>query len=184
VPERLPTTAYALLALMSFGEEFTGYQLQRRASASLRHFFWSPAMSQIYAELRRLEKLGLVDRLASAAPAKRLYRVTEAGLAALAGWVGEGPHDPPSVLKNVTLLRTFCGHLVPPEVLKAKVEAHRAWAERGRAELEETYRHVEGRGREDARWRYAAEVVAWGVDYYATEAAAATRLAERLDRLD
>jgi DNA-binding PadR family transcriptional regulator len=180
VPDRLPTTAYALLAIMSFGEEFTGYQLQRRASASLRHFFWSPAMSQIYAELRRLEKLGLVGR----ADARGAYKITEAGTTALAGWIGDGPHDAPSVLKHMTLLRTFCGHLVPPEVLKAKVEEHRAWAERGLAELTETREAVESRGRHDPRWRYAAEVIEWGLDYYATEAASAGRLAERLAALD
>lgn len=101
---------------MSFGEEFTGYQLERRASASLRHFFWGPAMSQIYAELRRLKELGLVshcERRADELRAQRIYRITERGIAELARWVGEGPNEPPTMLKGLTLLRTFYGHLVP-----------------------------------------------------------------------
>jgi DNA-binding PadR family transcriptional regulator len=186
VAEWLPTTAYALLGVMSFGEEFTGYQLERRATVSLRHFFWSPAMSQIYTELRRLEQRGLVSHRENAADeprARRVYKITERGAAELARWVGEGPDDSPSVLKSLTLLRTFAGHVVPPDVLRAKVEAHRAWAERGLAELRQTREAVVGRSLEDPRWRYAVEVVEWGLDYYAAEAAAAARLAERLGAL-
>jgi DNA-binding PadR family transcriptional regulator len=187
VAEWLPTTAYALLGLLSFGEEFTGYQLERRAAVSLRHFFWSPAMSQIYTELRRLEELGLVShraRTSQEVRAQRIYRITESGLAELARWVGGGPNEPPTVLKSLTLLRTFYGHLVPPEVLKAKVEEHRTWADRGLAELRQTREAVVARTRDDVRWRFAIEVIDWGLDYYATEAAAAGRLAERLRRID
>ena len=143
-------------------------------------------MSQIYTELRRLEELGLVSHRAGTeqeARARRIYRISEQGVAELARWVGEGPTESPTMLKSLTLLRTFYGHLVPPEMLKAKVEQHRVWAEQGRAELEQTLAAVEARSLEDPRWRYAAEVIIWGLDYYATEAAAARRLAQRLESL-
>ncbi|MFI8792971.1 hypothetical protein [Streptomyces sp. NPDC055105] len=51
----LPPTAWAVLGLLSFPGERTGYELKKWADASLRFFYWSPAISQIYAELRRLE---------------------------------------------------------------------------------------------------------------------------------
>src|SRR5690242_1918293 len=54
----LPATAWAVLGLLSFPGERTGYELKKWADSSLRFFYWSPAISQIYAELRRLEELG------------------------------------------------------------------------------------------------------------------------------
>ena len=53
-------TAYALLGLLSFDRELSGYDLKKWADSSLRFFYWSPATSQIYVELKRLEKLGFV----------------------------------------------------------------------------------------------------------------------------
>ncbi|MCP3818723.1 hypothetical protein NLX86_11540 [Streptomyces sp. A3M-1-3] len=47
-----------MLGLLSFPGARTGYELKKWADASLRFFYWSPAISQIYAELRRLETLG------------------------------------------------------------------------------------------------------------------------------
>ena len=56
----VPVTAYALLGLLTFGDELTGYELKQRADVTLRFYWVSPAMSQIYSELRRLTGLGLV----------------------------------------------------------------------------------------------------------------------------
>ena len=58
--KQLPTTAYAVLGLVSFGET-SGYDLKQFADRSINYFFWSPATSQIYAELRRLKSLGYVS---------------------------------------------------------------------------------------------------------------------------
>ena len=54
----LPATAWTVLGLLSFGTDLSGYDLKKWADNSLRFFYWSPAASQIYAELRRLERLG------------------------------------------------------------------------------------------------------------------------------
>ena len=56
----LPMTAYALLGLLSFGDSLTGYELKQRADRTLRFYWVSPAMSQVYSELERLHDLGLV----------------------------------------------------------------------------------------------------------------------------
>jgi len=58
--EELPTTAWAVLGLLSFGRELSGYELRKWADASIRFFYGSPAMSQIYRELRRLEAVGIL----------------------------------------------------------------------------------------------------------------------------
>ena len=56
----VPVTGYAILGLLTFGDELTGYEVKQRADVTLRFYWVSPAMSQIYTELRRLADHGLV----------------------------------------------------------------------------------------------------------------------------
>ena len=87
-PRSLPATAWAVLGLLSFGRDLTGYDLKKWADSSLRFFYWSPAISQIYGELRRLESLGYVETpmLASAVaePATRAQLESHVPLGRLA----------------------------------------------------------------------------------------------------
>ncbi|MFJ6795357.1 helix-turn-helix transcriptional regulator [Streptomyces sp. NPDC091268] len=131
----LPPTAWAVLGLLSFPGERTGYELKKWADSSLRFFYWSPAISQIYAELRRLEERGYASSARSGpeeARAKRRYAITAAGRAALAGWARGTAEAGPPVLKHGLLLRVWLGHLAEPERLRAMVEEH---LERTRGEL-------------------------------------------------
>ena len=57
---KLPLTSYAALGLLSPGEEFTAVEVQERAYALLRYFYWAPALSHVRRELNRLEDLGYV----------------------------------------------------------------------------------------------------------------------------
>ncbi|MFJ1865567.1 PadR family transcriptional regulator [Streptomyces sp. NPDC088097] len=131
----LPPTAWAVLGLLSFPGERTGYELKKWADSSLRFFYWSPAISQIYAELRRLEELGYAASTRSGpeeARAKRRYVITDAGREALAGWAGDTAEAGPPVLKHGLLLRIWLGHLSEPRELRAMVTEH---LERTRDEL-------------------------------------------------
>jgi DNA-binding PadR family transcriptional regulator len=61
----LTTTSYALLGLLAFDQGstsrgLTGYELKQRADNTLRFYWVSPAMSQIYTELARLATAGAV----------------------------------------------------------------------------------------------------------------------------
>src|ERR1043165_4355532 len=89
----LPPTAWAVLGLLSFPPgERTGYELKKWADASLRFFYGSPAFSQIYAELRRLERLGYATSRRSGPEeprTKRTYAITRAGRDALAAWAAD-----------------------------------------------------------------------------------------------
>ncbi len=49
---------------------------------------------------------------------KRLYRITEVGLAEARRWLDQDPVEPP-VLKHSIVLRLFFGHLTQPERLAA-----------------------------------------------------------------
>ena len=88
----LPVTSYALLGLLTFGDELTGYELKQRADMTLRFYWVAPAMSQIYSELARLTSHGLVEPTTSDGERRRTttYRITAAGREALETWIAEG----------------------------------------------------------------------------------------------
>ena len=78
-------TAYALLGLLTFGDELTGYELKQRADNTLRFYWVAPAMSQIYTELGAADR-ARVRRAGDAAGEGRrttAYRITTAGARAL-----------------------------------------------------------------------------------------------------
>jgi DNA-binding PadR family transcriptional regulator len=83
----LPITAYALLGLLTFGDDLTGYEIKQRADNTLRFYWVAPAMSQIYTELARLTEHGYVEPVTSQGEGRRTtsYRITREGQAALRG---------------------------------------------------------------------------------------------------
>src|SRR5207244_12352068 len=73
----LPAPTYAILGLLTWGE-MSGYDLGKLIEGSIAHFFFKPAKSQIYAELRRLVGEGFATEREVAQdsrPDKRLYAV-------------------------------------------------------------------------------------------------------------
>ncbi|MFF9011927.1 PadR family transcriptional regulator [Streptomyces sp. NPDC014870] len=163
----MPQTAWAVLGLLSFPGERTGYELKKWADASLRFFYWSPAISQIYAELRRLESCGYVTSARSGPDeprTKRRYAITEAGRAALAAWAG-GDGGGAVVLKHPLVLRVWLGHLAEPDRLRALVEEH---IERTRAELKEA-RDALAHAESAPQWRHPAVALRWSVRQHLAE---------------
>jgi len=171
----LTPTAYAILGLLSFGRELTGYELKQWADDSLRFFYTAPAMSQVYSELERLHTAGLVlDRtVEDGNRTVRSYRLSARGDAVLRAWAAETLPEPP-VLKHHLALRVFLGHLLEPEQLVDQVTAHRAWLEHMLAELAVV--EDELAADDPHTWRYARLVAAWGRRYYDNELAAMDEL--------
>ncbi|WP_419997405.1 PadR family transcriptional regulator [Streptomyces boninensis] len=155
----LPATAWAVLGLLSFPGERSGYELKKWADASLAFFYFTPAISQIYAELRRLEARGYatsrIDE-ATGLRSTRRYAITPPGREALARWAAET--DPgPAVLKHPLLLRVWLGHLAEPERLRAQLTAH---MERVRAALDEIER-AERVSQKIGDWPYPEIALRW-----------------------
>src|SRR5262249_62429839 len=102
----LTPTGYAILGLLSFGRELTGYELKQWADDSLRFFYSAPAMSQIYSELERLHAGGFVlDReVPYGNRTIRTYRLSARGTASLRAWATDTMPEPP-VLKHHLALR-------------------------------------------------------------------------------
>jgi DNA-binding PadR family transcriptional regulator len=163
----LSASAWAVLGLLSFPGERTGYEIKAWADRSVRFFYWSPALSHVYRELRRLESVGYVTSRVEAHDDirnKRLYRITEAGTAALTEWARTSPDAPP-VLKHPVILRVWLGRLVGTEDLTRIIDDHIAWAEEMIAEV----RNRESQAAVDDDWAYPRLALRWSERYFAAE---------------
>lgn len=151
-----------MLGLLLPGER-SGYDLQQIARGSVG-YFWAPARSQIYAVLPRLVESGLaepLDLVQGRGPAKRRYRITEAGRAALERWLEDGPIGPEPD-RNLLLLKVFFGELMRPERLREQIRERRLEAEQLKAELAEIEHEAVERGSTD---RFAALTRRYGFEW-------------------
>ncbi|GAA3490016.1 PadR family transcriptional regulator [Streptomyces cremeus] len=179
----LPATSWAVLGLLSFGEELSGYDLKKWSDWSLRFFYWSPSFSQIYSELKRLEKAGYAtSRLVAQETGsrdKRVYRITGEGLAAVRRWAREAPVDPP-VLKHGPMLRLWLGHLLEPDQMRDILARHREFAEKMRRRA---LADVEGAKGETA-WAYPTLTLKWAERHYAAERDLADAMLADIEELE
>jgi len=184
-PEPLPSlrpTSWAVLGLLAFGEELSGYDLKKWADWSLRFFYWSPSYSQIYGELRKLEETGfatskVVDK--GDVRGKRLYSITPAGEEAIARWANEAPVES-AVLKHGVMLRMWLGHTADPQQLRAMLAEHREQSERMRVRAQAD---AEGAASEPG-WAYPEMVLRWSERYYADERDRADAMLADLDKVE
>ncbi len=181
LPASLPTTAYAVLGLLTFGDELTGYELKQRADNTLRFYWVAPAMSQIYSELTRLTAQGLVEPTASQGEGRRTttYRITTTGQAALADWVGESRVGFP-VLKHTVLLRLLIGHVGQPGRIRAMLEEYVDELAVARADLRQVRDSLRGADEPGEAFHYPSVVADWGLDYFAAEARHTRKALDRL----
>jgi DNA-binding PadR family transcriptional regulator len=124
--DQLPTTAYAVLALLEL-RPWTGYELTHQAKRSL-HFVWPKAESQLYAQPPRLVEAGLahVDVEEAGGRTRKRYSITPAGREALAHWATTVPSEPR--FEAEPLLRVAFANLGSVEDASRSVEALRVWA--------------------------------------------------------
>lgn len=177
----LRATSWAVLGILSFGEELSGYDVKKWADWSLKFFYWAPSFSQIYSELRKLEEAGLVTSHVQSLDdvrGKRLYSITEAGQAALAQWASEAPVETP-VLKHGVMLRLWLGHTADPEQLRAMLVEHRDRSEKLRIMAAAD---AAGSAHEPGR-AYPELVLQWSERYYADERDRAEAMLADLDRV-
>jgi len=178
LPDLRPTT-WAVLGLLSFGEELSGYDLKKWADWSLRFFYWAPSYSQIYGELRKLESLGFAtSRVVNKddVRGKRLYRITPEGESVVARWAAEAPVEP-AVLKHGVMLRMWLGHASDPRLLRSMLEQHRDESEKMRIRA---LADAEGAA-EEPGWAFPELVLRWSERYYADERDRAEQMLAELD---
>jgi len=111
------TLGYAILQLLERAP-LSGYDVKKQFASSLG-YGWYAHDSQIYPQLKQLERLGFVlshVEASSAGPERRVYAITDSGRAALAGWL-QSPVDD-SRQKSELMLRVWSQDLIPPDAFK------------------------------------------------------------------
>jgi PadR family transcriptional regulator, regulatory protein AphA len=114
---------HALLGVIK-DQPLTGYDLVRHFQGTVG-FLWSAPQSQIYPELRRMEAAGLIE--ARVAPRgqraqKRIYSVTEAGMAELRRWATD--FIPLPAQRDPIHLKAAFFDLAPPDSVREQLRAH------------------------------------------------------------
>lgn len=174
----LPTTSYAVLGLLTFGQELSGYELKRWADSTL-HFYWTaPAMSQIYTELKRLTQRRLVSsREVGGGPNRTTtrYRVSAKGARELRRWLADSNPGFP-LLKHPIALRLLLGHLLDPGQVRDMLESYDAALAAQRRDLRAVLDGID----KDPAFVFPVHVARWGLSYYDSEEDAVRRVLNAL----
>ena len=120
---------FAVLAALH-EQPATGYDLTRNFRTRMANV-WNASHQQIYRELAKMTEEGLLqveDVPQDGRPDRKLYRLSQAGISALAAWLAEPQGRPPT--RDPLLVKLFGGDLVDPATLRAEVEQYcRYWQE-------------------------------------------------------
>ncbi|MEK6250912.1 MAG: PadR family transcriptional regulator [Actinomycetota bacterium] len=128
----LSPTAYVILGMLRTSPK-SGYEIKAIVDHSTR-FFWAASYGQIYPELRRLAKAGLIEGTAAPRDGRRrtVYKITPEGRKELRAWLRE----PPTAFetRDEGLLKLFFAGALPPQeaagTLRAMREHHHGVVER------------------------------------------------------
>jgi len=106
---------YGLLGLLAEGPA-SGYDITKRFQETLAAV-WPASHPQIYRELIKLADEGLIEAQATEARGRKAYRLTDAGLAVVKGWLKDDSVD--HVIRSESLIRSFFFWLmIPDDVIK------------------------------------------------------------------
>lgn len=173
----LSTTAYAILGLLSVGP-MSRYDVAACAQTSIAHF-WNIERSQVYAELPRLEKQGLVEGTIvrqRSLPTKRVYRLIPKGRARLVAWL-EDPAVERDRFRSEFLVKYFFGEQMGAEAALRLVRTYRVAAQAHVAELDQISEAVRKAGESE----FTRGTAVYGTELYGA-AVQWTESAERLVR--
>ena len=136
----LSPTGRVILGMIPFGKR-TGYEIKTFVDKTTR-YFWAASYGQIYPELKRLEKQGLVRGRPepSGGRARTVYELTAAGKAALQHWL-KADDEPSYELRDEGMLKLFFSDSLPARRIEI-VRAIRTREERDLAHLRSIEPHA------------------------------------------
>jgi PadR family transcriptional regulator AphA len=159
----LGKTSYVVLGMLRLGRR-TGYEIKSLVDISTR-FFWAASYGQIYPELRRLEKLGLVRgrRDDSDGRRRKSFDLTRAGERALDDWLASD--EPLHIeVRNEGLLKLFFSDRLGPEERAAIWRRMGAAHADKRAELQALYPGTVAAAEKEGH-RMPLEVLEFGIAF-------------------
>jgi PadR family transcriptional regulator AphA len=180
----LNATGKVILGMLA-AKPRTGYEIKQLVDNSAR-FFWAASYGQIYPELKKLEKEGLIagDDSSQGARQRTTFRLTAAGRRAAREWMAQ----PPEILemRDEGLLKLFFAGSVEPG-RAAEIARERAAISRTKAaELRAIWETVDRKGEPEVPaaepdlgsltvLRYGIEMSEWSAEFF-------ERAAEDLER--
>jgi DNA-binding PadR family transcriptional regulator len=176
---------YAVMALLAFGDELTGYEIHQRTKYTFRYFFGDIAHSQVYRELTQLEELGWVSsqeisrQAASDVRLVRGYQLTPEGRSQLADWADSDRFDPPT-LRFPTTLKVWVGHLGDIHNLRLTLMRERRYIE----EMLDMIAIVDRGTREEERWLFPGLANRWSQRVWQATLEATTELLEEVEKIE
>jgi DNA-binding PadR family transcriptional regulator len=183
----LTPTARVILGMLKLGVA-TGYDIKKVIDFSTR-FFWTASYGQIYPELKRLQKAGLVraEQSPRGKVKRTVYSLTPKGEEALHQWLTDS-QDVLFEIRDESLLRLFFSDLLSRDEvitnLKTQQQIFELVLQRFR-EIEVGAKEgvAEGRLYPYVALRYGLDFISWARDWYA-EAARRLEAGEDLVELD
>jgi PadR family transcriptional regulator, regulatory protein AphA len=170
----LTPTARVILGMLKLGVA-TGYDIKKVIDFSTR-FFWTASYGQIYPELKRLRKAGLVraEQEPRGKVKRTVYSLTPKGEQALHEWLTDS-QDVLFEIRDESLLRLFFADMLTRDEVIANLRTQEELFEN----VLERFREIEGEakaGVSEGRvypyvaLRYGLEFIAWARDWYAEKA--------------
>jgi DNA-binding PadR family transcriptional regulator len=164
---KLSGTAVVILGLLALRPR-SGYEIKQAVDRSTR-YFWSASYGQIYPELRRLAKDGLVEGEDAPTGARRrtVYRITAAGRNEFQAWLADPRFG--LELRDEGLLKLFFADLLSPEqalaLVQARREVHRRWLDQLRA-IDAGPPFVGGKAFPDVVLAYGIDFSEWAASWW------------------
>ena len=171
----LSATGKVILGMLA-ARPRSGYEIKQLVDNSAR-YFWAASYGQIYPELKRLEKDGLIAGTDSAQGARHrtVYKLTAAGKRAAREWMAQ----PPEVLetRDEGLLKLFFSGSIEPS-RAAEIARERAAISRAKAaQLHAIWDTVDAAGKPDGPesepdlgsmtvLRYGIEMSEWAAEFF------------------
>jgi DNA-binding PadR family transcriptional regulator len=170
----LTPTARVILGMLKLGVG-TGYEIKKVIDTSTR-FFWTASFGQIYPELKRLRKAGLVraEQEPRGKVKRTVYSLTPKGEDALHEWLTDN-QNVLFEIRDESLLRLFFGDVLSRDEvianLRMQEQIFELVLERFR-EIEVTAKQgvAEGRVYPYFALRYGLDFITWAQDWYAETA--------------
>ncbi len=177
---------YGILGFLHYAP-MSGYELAKAFGASL-NFFWHAQNSQIYLELKKLEKMGYITGntvVQESRPSKRVFTVTETGKNAFLEWLLQENREETTQFKSAFLMKVFFGGNLTLEQSTAMLGQFKADCESYMRKMESVPMSIEnyGANKEDYQilfWEFTAD---FGYCFIKTCIAWAERCIARLEEL-
>jgi PadR family transcriptional regulator, regulatory protein AphA len=184
----LTPTARVILGMLKLGMR-TGYDVKKAIDTSTR-FFWTASYGQIYPELKRLRKAGLVraKQVPRGRVKRTVYSLTPKGERALHEWLTDSENVIFEV-RDEGLLRLFFGDILSRKEVLANLRMQEQLFELVLARFREIEVDArEGFADETQHYpyfalRYGLDLITWSRDWYA-EAARRVEAGESLVELE